>query len=180
MALCSVVAASADPLHAPGARHVRAVLHSATLPELAFQADTFHCSRLITHVLPADGVKGQTRADLPITAVDRTYSPLQVLRQSLQPLCILNVAGSMKPQDSLQHALHDDCSFAMNMLHFTQEIILLSFLASKAGGLYIPVQALAVAPLALHTHLEPTHVNAHQGDRSFEVCKGARRTHLFI
>ena len=35
MALGSAVAASADPLQAPGAGRVRAVLHSATLPELA-------------------------------------------------------------------------------------------------------------------------------------------------
>ena len=35
MALCSAVAASADPLHAPGAGRVSAVLHSASLPESA-------------------------------------------------------------------------------------------------------------------------------------------------
>lgn len=35
MALCSAVAAATDPLHALGAGHVRAVLHSAILPESA-------------------------------------------------------------------------------------------------------------------------------------------------
>ena len=59
MALGSAVAASADPLQAPGAGRVRAVLHSATLPELAsrlmhalqFQAYDTHAA--------ADGAKGQ-------------------------------------------------------------------------------------------------------------------------
>ena len=44
-----------------------------------------------------DGAKGQTRKYFPITAVDRTYTPLQVLCQGLQLLCILSVAGSVKP-----------------------------------------------------------------------------------
>ena len=76
MALCSVVAASEDPLHAPGAGHVRAVLQSAPLPE---SASTLMHAIIpgYTHMLPQ--VEGRSHAGFLTTADGGMNSPLQVL-----------------------------------------------------------------------------------------------------